>query len=457
MSYNDMPNPLFDYNGDYSTYKYLRDNLGENHRANLLEELIKGFADLSWICPYYITSVEGLNDIIAVDPKRGTRVKQDGVITLKCIEGLDMRINALMNIYKKIAWDDVYQRWILPYMMRYFKMNIYISEFRIFHENKYKNTSTEISSKVDTGTKLNTLNTINRITNKLKNLSGNQGIGEQAFALINSSINELMPTICFECSMCEFDISDIFSNLSSISIDNPKQSQASSEIKIKIGNITEKSNYGLFINSIYLHDNDFNDLSLPNYYDAIIKHAFFDNNNYNNRTGLGVNEENPTTMFDSIQSKSSTYVGNLLKNSAENLIYAIDNKADVLLNKALNKDLLGGMSVNDTLNALNTQNIFGIINTIKGQAALIKANYPELSSATSDDIDDVLFKNILENIINSEATNSTIKDVLSDILELEKIKNNNIDAYKEALKDLLNNSELYSATSDNKQNNKIVL
>ena len=115
------------------------------------------------------------------------------------------------------------------------------------------------------------------------------------------------------------------------------------------------------------------------------------------------------------------------------------------------------MSVNDTLNALNTQNIFGIINTIKGQAALIKANYPEISSAITGDIDDVLFKNILENMINSEATNSTIKDVLSDILELEKIKNNNIDAYKEAIKDLLNNSEQYSATSDNKQNNKIVL
>ena len=336
-------------------------------------------------------------------------------------------------------------------------MNIYISEFRIFHENKYKNTSAEILSKVDTGTKLNTLNTINRITDKLKNLSGNQGIGEQAFTLINSSINELIPTICFECSMCEFDISDIFSNLSSISIDNPKQSQAASEIKIKVGNITEKSNYGLFINSIYLHDNDFNDLSLPNYYNSIIKHAVFDNNNYHNRTGLGENEENPTTMFDSIKSKSSTYVGNLLKNSAENLIYAIDNKADVLLNKALNTDLFGGMSVNDTLNALNTQNIFGMINTIKGQAALIKANYPELSSATSDDIDDVLFKNILQNMINSEATNSNIKDVLSDILELEHIKNNNIDAYKEAIKDLLNNSELYSATSDNKQNNKIVL
>ena len=101
MSYNDMPNPLFDFNGDYSTYKYLHDNLGDLNRAELLKILIKGFADLSWRCPYYIKSIDGLNELLNVDPKRGTRVKSDATITLKCEEALDQRITMLKNIYKK--------------------------------------------------------------------------------------------------------------------------------------------------------------------------------------------------------------------------------------------------------------------------------------------------------------------------------------------------------------------
>ena len=54
-----------------------------------------------------------------------------------------------MEFYRKAAWDDVYQRWILPENMREFKMIIYVFERRTFQDTvgfpdgndkeKYKN------------------------------------------------------------------------------------------------------------------------------------------------------------------------------------------------------------------------------------------------------------------------------------------------------------------------------
>ena len=84
---------------------------------------------------YYFQNISGIDSLLKIDPKRGIRVSKDGKVTIKMLEGLDLRITHLLNLYRKIAWDDVYQRWILPDMMRYFMMDIYITEFRIFHQS----------------------------------------------------------------------------------------------------------------------------------------------------------------------------------------------------------------------------------------------------------------------------------------------------------------------------------
>lgn len=61
--------------------------------------------------PYYFKSVEGLSGLLKVDPTAGIRVTpENGVLTIKCHEALDLRITELLSMYRKIAWDDVYQR-----------------------------------------------------------------------------------------------------------------------------------------------------------------------------------------------------------------------------------------------------------------------------------------------------------------------------------------------------------
>jgi len=78
-----------------------------------------------------------------------------------------------MEFYRKAAWDDVYQRWILPENMRQFKMIIYVFERRIFQDVKAIN----------------------------KNNSKNALI---TYADLNADI----PVKAYECCPCEFSIGE---------------------------------------------------------------------------------------------------------------------------------------------------------------------------------------------------------------------------------------------------------
>jgi hypothetical protein len=153
-NYDKMPHPLLeiaqpedDINARnfYSTRQFLRD-ANEFVREGMLVEFIQKWNTLQNDFQWYFQNISGLDSLLKIDPKRGIRVPKDGKVTLKMFEGLDLKITHLLNLYRKIAWDDVYQRWILPDMMRYFMMDIYITEFRIFHQSNLKVTSQGESS-----------------------------------------------------------------------------------------------------------------------------------------------------------------------------------------------------------------------------------------------------------------------------------------------------------------------
>lgn len=277
--FNKMPEPLLSYDKDneyYSTANYLNDNLGEYYRSELLKDFINGLKDIQDNYPYYFTSIEGLNALTKVTPEQGIRINsENSTITIKCLEGLDLKITSLMQIYRKIAWDDVYQRWILPDMMRYFGINIYVSEIRLFHsyaipnkirpgvydfDTNFMNSSTLTDAKPSLLSKAgNLLNSAiatsvrlvgnnNNVVNGISAadsiidaiISVNSAVKSNAYKLCDNAINDFMPTIKYECHMCEFDISDSNEHISSLS--SAKSGIASPEptIKIKIGNVTEK-------------------------------------------------------------------------------------------------------------------------------------------------------------------------------------------------------------------------
>lgn len=271
----------------YSTENYLDINLGDHGRAMLLHTFKRALKDIQENFPYYFTSLSGIDTITSINPGEGVRVKE-GVITLECMEGLDLKITQLLQLYRKIVWDDVYQRWILPDMMRYFGMRIYVSELRLFSDVKNENGTVgtwdfskeayrnmTYNGQVDesggsflelvkndpnmltqsTAVSQSFLGTKSIITKALNYTSGTVntrlGVYESITGALNqleycnNAINEVMPTLCFECHMCEFDIKDTLSHISELKSSNKDTSSPKPKIKIKVGQVREKQSYPL--------------------------------------------------------------------------------------------------------------------------------------------------------------------------------------------------------------------
>ena len=266
----------------YSTECYLDMNLGDHGRAQMLHTFKLALEDIQKNFPFYFKSISGLSSLSKVDPKQGARLK-DAKITIECLEGLDLKITQLLNLYKKIVWDDVYQRWILPDMMRYFGMKIYVSEIRLFQDRKKESetssqgiydftdsavrnaTTFPLDASEKWRTNNNALNTATAVSNAFlgtksiitRALNYTEGtlstIGDVFNTIANSindiqycnnAINEVMPTICYECHMCEFDIADIMNYLDSLSSSN-KTDNPVPKITIKVGQVKEQHSYPL--------------------------------------------------------------------------------------------------------------------------------------------------------------------------------------------------------------------
>lgn len=221
----------------YSTYNYLKYNLGEEQRATMILKLKAMIMDIQKNYPYYFKSIDGLTNLFKIYPKKGIRVAQDNnVITLKCNEALDLRITQILNIYRKIVWDDVYQRWILPDMMRFFKMKIYVYEMRTFHDVQKKGLGEALSK---------TTGSVPREMAPSSPITDNILLSNSNFELLSSKINELLPTMIFELTQCQFDLSDIFNHIGSLSTSAKDTKSPEPEIKIHVGNVSETHTYNL--------------------------------------------------------------------------------------------------------------------------------------------------------------------------------------------------------------------
>jgi len=216
---------------------------------------------------WYFQKIDGVSDMLAIDPKQGIRITQDKRLTISMLEGVDLRVSHLMNLYRKIAWDDTYQRWVLPDMMRYFTLKIYVSEFRTFH---LPNTTTAIGSQ-------------------------NSELANEEGQLLLHVLDNWLPTWVIKCEMCEFDLESLdFSSLGSLSL-NEDPAEAAVQIKIKVGKIYEEQSYPMFEN-MYLIDKALNGFDRSKASESVTSQQF---NRFTQEYELRTRE----TTFNSTQRK----------------------------------------------------------------------------------------------------------------------------------------------------------
>lgn len=454
LNYNILPEALFDIDTNYSTYNYLKNNLGDEYRAKLMKEFLKLVNDLNDNFPYYIKSIEGLDELLKVSPSRGSRIKNGTTITLKCYESLDQRISTLKTLYKKIAWDDEYQRWILPDIMRYFSMDIYISEFRIFHENKHKSDYDTITDKLNNNeSKLATVKTIKNILGEVKDVfSLSKNFSSDSFLLTQDTINNVIPTTKIRCKMCEFDIDSMYSIYSSLSKSSPKDKSVDDvEIKIKVGNISETIYNAAFLSKIYIDDEKINQKKIYKDEDAFYKNIIkpFEDIIYSERTGIftEINDNTAVNLNDDSKSFVEGYIGKALKEAVKGAVAYGDNWVNDKMNNYYSKKLgNSNLTMNDIVSAIASGNINTMYNTFKNKADAIKELYPEISQATNQSIEVKAFKSFIEELAKNEE-NKPQSLVAKTLLEYgDNINANSIDDYMEIIN--IVNSDIQKEIND---------
>lgn len=439
-NYDTMPHPLFrvsEYTeindrDSYSTMNYLLD-ANEFTRAKMLREFIIKLKTMQSEFPWYFQKIEGVDELLKTNPKNAMRVSPDKRLTITALEGIDLRMSHLLNLYRKIVYDDVYQRWVVPEMMRYFTLDIYMAEFRTFH-------------------KANIFNSLGERVNK-----------SQTSELFLEVLDFVIPVWVIKCEMCEFDIENItYDHLSGLSIgDTPNT--AGVKFQIKVGKIYEEQVYPTFQNS-YLIDKKLNgfdrsketeitgattlNLGLGNVnvpttgeYDStnsesdnnkVLRTGYLDaaqitpyNEYSGHRSGASFNQmTNSKSLFgakaagkdgklfsedDKIAKVDSTEPNTWLGNAAKfGTAYGL-NKLESFIDKAKLTEVPGlGISFNEVEAALQSKDIITSLGIIRKGITQVSKKFIEPSELLEGKIDNN-FKLYLVNVVNSSATSGINK------------------------------------------------
>lgn len=141
IDYNRMPNGLLgDVRGLYSAERYLK-SINEERKAQSINAFRKLLHDVSKETPDAIKSISGIDTLYRLDPQKSWRASES-IITLNFDESIDNRITAMFDLYRRGSFDETFMRWCLPDIHRYFKMNVYLTEFRAFHTPRNAESST---------------------------------------------------------------------------------------------------------------------------------------------------------------------------------------------------------------------------------------------------------------------------------------------------------------------------
>lgn len=184
--------------------------IGDTKRLEYLTAMIEAIESINYLMPWYWQELEGLNTAWNYnkleDPYRGG---DDAVISIGCLESIDLRVTMIMDLYRKACFDIKNRREIVPENLRKFGLWIYVQEIRKF--------------KVD--------NILQRGFNSALNREG-QGVTEAV-------VNENSAYLFFQFHECEF-LPDASSEFLAALSQNPEMT--SQRISFTYEDVEENSN-----------------------------------------------------------------------------------------------------------------------------------------------------------------------------------------------------------------------
>lgn len=216
--------PTGDTSAD-SAQRYLS-TIGLSEQAAALEKFRTMLTSLSKSTPWFFQGVEGHRDLWKIEKGqdfnnfRGS----EKILTVRCLESLDMRVTALAELYRKATFDENQMRWLLPVNLRWFTCWLVIAEIRSFHRVR----------------KIVQASLTNTIANS-QNVEGVGPPGPNDGSVIPA--DPFISTIRFNLGRCEFDFEESFFETVA---NNDDADVATQSFRIKVGTIKQDSTFPVY-------------------------------------------------------------------------------------------------------------------------------------------------------------------------------------------------------------------
>lgn len=225
-----VPNsPLLNRTATVGTaYSYLL-RIGEKLRAAYLLQFIELLESINYNTPWYWQSFEGGEELWKYkkfnDPYVGG---DDSVITIECLESIDLKMTLLMDLYRKAVYDQTYKRIIVPENLRKFEMEIHVQEIRKFQVDKLLELQNAVSKVSVPGVK-------NPVTPTGPEYMANR--------------NENSPYIRWRLKFCEFDPDVSSAAFAGLNMAGSHDGFAKQKLAIKYELVEEPGNFYGLINT----------------------------------------------------------------------------------------------------------------------------------------------------------------------------------------------------------------
>jgi len=300
--------------GDFTNYGFYDsaadyfNRIGSPSRQSYLEIFANLLYRIQEEAPWYFQSVTGLSDLYKIDPANNFRGK-DKVLTIECLESIDLRMTLLADAYRNLAFEVQGMREVLPINLRTFNMHVHVLEFRKFNttfgviadhlsganrtvkgqanqqaaiDAKRKNVFPKTS--LFSGTFDNINNAVANVNSQLGGLFSYNQAGNDVDTTVESAF-EAISVQTFVLKDCEFDFfSEAPGYLDNVSV--KEMPEATHKFKIKVGKIRKTSTYSFdkYVISEYAKFSKIDPNSIPQT-DLVrgvgrISDAYFDEVNY---------------------------------------------------------------------------------------------------------------------------------------------------------------------------------
>lgn len=222
FDFNKINGLLADASNINSASAYLT-RIGDKVRLNYLQTFINLLRNISTQTAWFFDSISGLDEAWKRD--YNMPLLADKMLTITCRESIDLRMTALIDLYRKACFDWVNRREVVPINLRLFEMTVYVYDYRIFNDFEGRNDELGNSKK-----------------NDLLKLFGTKDVNFEATDYLN--IGRTTNRIVYTFKNCEFQISEA-PHLADIKNSNDSEI-ISQSIAIKYQDVEEDNVYNMY-------------------------------------------------------------------------------------------------------------------------------------------------------------------------------------------------------------------